>query len=192
MEAPKENHSPEIGVAIVASYQSLSETPFVADPAEAAAFDIPVEYVRRIEDAQRVYGNHYMEHRMYTNAWNHAALTVGFQCGWLGVGAWIVNRGLSYSDPMNSVVARWVQNSRVRRLTTPISCLGLFIFTATCTQLPGDLRMLREASAGIDTQAALMKTAMDERHKAYREGKSARERSEAKEAGVFAEGMKLA
>ncbi|KAG5485567.1 hypothetical protein LSCM1_07656 [Leishmania martiniquensis] len=192
MQAPKKMMPPEKGEVVPTFYHSPSETPFVADPAEAAAFDIPVEYVRRIEDAQRVYGSHYGEYRMYTNARNHAAMTVGFQCCWLGVGAWIVRRGLCYSDPMNSVVARWVQHSGLRRLTTPISCLGLFIFTATCTQLPEDFRLLREASAGIETQAALMKTAMDERHKAYREGKSAKQRLKENEAEAFAQGMKVA
>ncbi|CBZ24292.1 conserved hypothetical protein [Leishmania mexicana MHOM/GT/2001/U1103] len=191
MQAPKTSTLSEKGEVVHASRQSFSETPFVTDPAEVTAFDIPVEYVRRIEDAQRVYSNHYMEHRMYTDAWNHAAMTLGFQCCWLGVGAWIVSRGLSYSDPMNSIVARWVQHSRVRRFTTPISCLGLFIFTATCAQLPYDFQLLREASAGIDRQTALMKKSMDERHLAYREGKIAKEHLEAKEAEAFAKGMKV-
>ncbi|CAJ1015081.1 hypothetical protein, conserved [Leishmania lindenbergi] len=191
MQAPKEGVSAEKGEAIPTARQSLSETPFMTDPAEVAALDIPVEYVRRIEDAQRVYGNHYMEHRMYTNAWNHAVMTVGFQCCWLGVGAWIVSRSLRYSDPMNSLVARWAQHSWVRRLTTPISCLGVFIFTATCTQLPYDFRLLREASAGIETQRALMKRAMDARHVAYQAGKVAKEQLEAREAEAFAKDMKL-
>ncbi|KAG5510613.1 hypothetical protein JKF63_06911 [Porcisia hertigi] len=190
MQAPKTDGSSSSRGAFPIASESPSETPFVTDPAEVAALDIPIQYVRRIEDAQRVYGNHYMEHRMYTNAWNHAAMTVGFQCCWLAVSAWIVSRGLNYSDPMNSVLARWVQHSRVRRLTTPISCLGLFIFSATCTQLPCDVRMLREASAGIEKQTALMGMAMDQRNLAYREGKVAKQQLEAMESEAFAKSMK--
>jgi hypothetical protein len=166
------------------------ETPFITDPTEVAALDIPVAYVRRMEEAQRVYGNHHMQHQMLGNAWYHAAMTVGFQFCWLGVGAWIVSRGLRYSDPINSVVARWVQHPTVRRLTTPISCLGLVIFTATCTQLPYDVKLLREADAGMATQKALMEAAMGERIAAFRDGKLAKEKLEAKEAEAFAKGMR--
>ncbi|GET86395.1 hypothetical protein, conserved [Leishmania tarentolae] len=190
MQAPKTSTSSATGEVAPASLQWVSETPFVTDPAQVAVFDIPVEYVRRIEEVQRVYGNHYMEHRMYTNAWNHAAMTLGFQCCWLGVGAWIVSRGLRYSDPMNSIVARWVQHSRVRRLTTPISCFGLFIFAATCMQMPYDFRLLREASVGMEAHGAVMKKLMEERHLLYREGMQAKEKFEAKEAEAFANVMK--
>ncbi|KPA77708.1 putative mitochondrial hypothetical protein [Leptomonas pyrrhocoris] len=166
------------------------ETPFITDPAEVAALDIPVEYVRRMEEAQRIYGNHHMQHQMFGNARNHAAMTVGFQCCWLGIAAWVVSRGLRYSDPINSVVARWVQNSTVRRLTTPISCLGLVIFSVTCTQLPYDVKVLREAEAGMAAQKALMAATIDERQLAYRDGKLAKEKLEAKEAAAFTTGMK--
>ncbi|KPI89721.1 hypothetical protein ABL78_1214 [Leptomonas seymouri] len=169
--------------------QSPVETPFITDPAEVAALDIPVEYVRRMEEAQRVYGNHHMQHQMFSSARTHAMMTVGFQCCWLGVSAWVVSRGLRYSDPVNSVVARWVQGSLVRRLTTPISCLGLVIFSVTCTQLPYDLKLLREAEAGMTAQKALMATSMNERQMAYRDGKLAKEQLAAREAEAFTKGM---
>lgn len=191
MQAPR-THAAGAGEdgGVPAVPQPAGETPFVTDPAEVAAFDIPVEYVRRMEDAQRAYGEHYMQQRRCANAWNHAAMTVGLQCCWLGVGAWIVSRGLRYSDPLNSVVARWVQHSRVRRLTTPISCFGLFIFAATCIQLPYDVKLLREASAAMEAETALMKTAMGERQQAYRAGQLAKEQLATAEAEAFAKGMK--
>lgn len=191
---PKSAEEQEIAAAAAATPVNIArkapvETPFITDPAEAAALDIPVEYVRRMEEAQRVYGNHHMQHGMYGNAWNHAATTVGFQFCWLGVSAWVLSRGLRYSDPINSVVARWVQSARVRRLTTPISCLGLVIFTVTCTQLPYDFKLLREAAAGMAAEQALMAGAMNERQAAYRDGKLAKEQLDAKEAEAFTKGM---
>lgn len=196
MQVPKPKTAEEQEASAAAAVAPLAmarqapiETPFITDPAEVAALDIPVEYVRRMEEAQRVYGNHHMQHQMFGNAYNHAAMTVGFQCCWLGVGAWVVSRGLRYSDPINSVVARWIAQPTVRRLTTPISCLGLVIFSVTCTQLPYDLRLLREAEAGMAAQKALMAAAMDERAVAYRDGKLAKEQLEAKEAEAFTKGM---
>lgn len=196
MQVPKAKSAEEQEVAAAAAVAPINaakkapvETPFITDPAEVAALDIPVEYVRRMEEAQRVYGSHHMQHQMYGDAWTHAATTVGFQFCWLGVGAWVVSRGLRYSDPINSVVARWSQSARVRRLTTPISCLGLTIFFATCTQLPYDFKVLREAEAGMAAQKALMAVAMDERQVAYRDGKLAKEQLEAKEAEAFTKGM---
>lgn len=196
MQVPKPKTAEELEEAAVAATGPVAlaqkapiETPFMTDPAEVAALDIPVEYVRRMEAAQRVYGNHHMQYQVLEQTWNHAAMTVGFQCFWLGVGAWVVSRGLRYSDPINSVVARWVQNPRLRRLTTPISCLGLVIFGVTCTQLPYDVKMLREAGAALAVQKTLMASAMDERMAAFRDGKLAKEKLEAKEAEAFAKGM---
>lgn len=165
------------------------ETPFISDPAQVSALDIPVSYVRQMEEAQRVYSRHSTQQRMYTYAWNHAAMTIGMQCGWLGVGAWIISRGLRYSNPLNSVVARWVQHRTVLRLTTPISCLGLAMVTLTASQLPYDVIMLREASAAMASEEASMKGAMEARRAAFEAGKKASDELKEAELADFRRGM---
>lgn len=155
---------------------SVVESPYVTDPAEVAALDVPREYVRRMEDAQRIYGEHHLQYRAFQQAKSHGRMTVGLQCFWLTVGAWVVNRGYHYSDPLNSLVARWVTSTSWRRLTTPISSLGILIFVVTCTQLPFDVSMMYEASQGLEKERKIMAAAMRLRDEAYQEGRAESEK----------------
>lgn len=177
-QAPKDGGeaSTPLGAFSNIDRRTAQETPYITDPGEVAALDIPREYVRRMEDAQRIYGEHHLQYRAFSQAKSHGVMTMGFQGIWLGVGTWVMGRGYRYSDPMNSVISRLTDNVKVRRLTTPISCLGLLIFSVTCTQLPYDVKMVMEASRGLETEGKFMHAAMRVRDEAYREGKDANER----------------
>ncbi|EPY35262.1 hypothetical protein STCU_01169 [Strigomonas culicis] len=171
------------------SLHAPTESPFITNPAAADTADIPPEYTRRVEDAQRVFSKHYMQYKAYQQAWDHATVTVGIQCMWLGVAMWVVSRGLRYSDPINSVVARWVTHPTVRRLTTPISCLGLFIFSVTLSQVPYDVKLILDANTYIAAEEELMKAALEQRQAAYEEGKRISDNLKESEKSTFLDNM---
>lgn len=165
------------------------ERPLFADTAQASALDIAPEYVRRVEEAQRIYGEHHVQYRVYNQAWSHAAMTVAVQCGWVGVGAWVVSRGMRYSDPINSIMTRWTQNPKLRRLTTPVSSLGLVICTVTAAQLPFDIKLLRDANRALEKESTIMQEALEVRGQAICEGHRAAKDGAAKERRAFEASM---
>lgn len=171
---------------------SAQESPFIADPNQAVALNMPVQYVRRVEEAQRVFAEHRVLQLQHEAEWKHGAWTVGFQCCWIGVGSWVVSRGLRYSDPVDSVVARWVKSKTVCRLTTPVSCVGWVMVLVTFSQLPTDFRMWRKAGVAWTAEDKYVKAALMDRAQALREGGEASRAMLEKEQAAFESNMKSA
>ncbi|EKG02182.1 hypothetical protein TCSYLVIO_006799 [Trypanosoma cruzi] len=168
---------------------SPPDSPFITDPAMAERLPIPAEYVRRMEEAQRLFALHDSEQQALAYAYRRATWMVGLQCGWLGIGGWLTVRGYRYADPVQSFVSGFTSNRIIRRLFTPLAMLGLTITTLTGVQLPFDVRAMLVAGNAWRLEEAQKTDALKERSMALHEGKAIFDRLKEEERQAFEVGM---
>ncbi|RNF26081.1 uncharacterized protein Tco025E_01710 [Trypanosoma conorhini] len=168
------------------------DSPFITDPALAEGLAIPMEYVRRMEEAQRLYAVHDAEQQAVAYAYRRAAWTVGVQCGWLGIGVWLTVRGYRYADPVQSFVSGFTSNRVLCRAFTPVAMLGLTITTLTALQMPFDVRVTLAARNALGLEDMRKVEALKERATAFREGKAIVDRLKEEERRAFEVGMEAA
>ncbi|RNF10886.1 hypothetical protein TraAM80_01270 [Trypanosoma rangeli] len=168
------------------------DSPFITDPALAEGFSIPIEYVRRMEEAQRLYAVHDAEQQAVAYAYRRASWTVGIQCGWLGVGVWLTVRGYRYADPVQSFVSRFTSNRVLCRAFTPVAMLGLTITMLTSLQLPFDVRAALVARKALEVEEMRKVEALKERAAVFREGRAIVGRLKEEERRAFETDMEKA
>ncbi|EPY27972.1 hypothetical protein AGDE_10615 [Angomonas deanei] len=169
-----------------------TETPLqhaMAASGKNSNLEIPPEYMRRVDAAQRTFSGHYLQYKSYQDARSHALFTLGMQGTWMIFGSWLIWRGYRYEDPINSLFTRWTTNQRVRLLTTPVSFLGVVMVVFTATQLPFDLKLWNEAVTLSAEEEIKMTMALRERQLAFNEGREVIEAMQKKEKSAFLENM---
>ncbi|KEG13603.1 hypothetical protein DQ04_00901050 [Trypanosoma grayi] len=165
------------------------DSPFISDPALAEGLAIPTAYVRRMEEAQRLYAVHDAQQGMLSYAYKRATWAVGMQCGWLGVGGWLAVRGYRYADPVQSLASGFTSNRVLCRACTPLAMLGITMFTVTAVQLPSDVQRLLAAREAWSAEELQKASALAMRMEAYCEGQAAMDQLKGEESRAFEAGM---
>nr|CCC95878.1 unnamed protein product [Trypanosoma congolense IL3000] len=149
------------------------DTPFIADTTALQGTVISTQFVRRMEEARRLYSLHGEGRQAFCTASQIASWTVATQCCWLGVGAWLVVRGYRYGNPIQSIASVVTSNQTLCRLFTPVALLGWTLTGITMLQIPRDVKLLRTARHGKALEEEKMKDALDQCAAALAEGISA-------------------
>ncbi|EAN80295.1 uncharacterized protein TEOVI_000717100 [Trypanosoma equiperdum] len=149
------------------------DTPFFTETTAVERSRIPTEYIRRMEEATRLYAMHREGRHALHTACQIASWTVATQCCWLCVGVWLTVRGYRHANPAHSFVSGMTSNKVFCRVFTPIPVLGLTMMGVTAAQLPRDVKVLITAREGRMEEENCMKSAFDQCMAALAEGRLA-------------------
>ncbi|KAG8345615.1 hypothetical protein ERJ75_001670500 [Trypanosoma vivax] len=156
---------------------SPPDSPFITDIRAACSSVMPTKYVRRMEEALRLYALHDEQRLAYSTAYSTALWTVGIQSGWMSVAVWLAVRGYRFADPVQSLASGVTSNRALQRFFTPLPLFGLVMGGLTFAQLPADVRFLLSARDNCKKEEELKHAAMESWSEALAEGAAEVERA---------------
>lgn len=129
----------------MSSNSGLDNKDIVNNPPDSAVaddgythFDVPQEVTREIEARHRIVEVLQREFDTMTEATRYYAGASVASCGFLGLGAYLFQRGFRFGDPFASPIRKYTSNMFLCRLANPPVLVGALMACTSLYQIPND------------------------------------------------------